>query len=272
MNLLGKVFTGLIFLLSVIFFSLAVAVNASHINQKTLAEKYQKEAQDFERKNKELTSLLEVAKDELSLEQAARRSALAALQTQLEQKKDELQKKEIELESVQSAHTNLVATEKETQQELKARTDDNELLRKQMVDAREDRNQLFQRLLASKDQLNRLQGIYQAERERERQLATQLSMASEKLEKIGIRPDTLLTAPEVNGQVTAVSTNGLVEVSLGRDDGMREGFTLEVHRNGQYLGRLLIKTVTDNKSVAEIMTGYQKGYVREGDRVDSKLF
>jgi hypothetical protein len=76
----------------------------------------------------------------------------------------------------------------------------------------------------------------------------------------------------VNGQVTAVSTNGLVEVSLGRDDGMREGFTLEVHRNGQYLGRLLIKTVTDNKSVAEIMTGYQKGYVREGDRVDSKLF
>jgi hypothetical protein len=24
--------------------------------------------------------------------------------------------------------------------------------------------------------------------------------------------------------------------------------------------------------VAEIMTGYQKGYVREGDRVDSKLF
>jgi hypothetical protein len=272
MNLLGKVFTGLIFLLSVIFFSLAIAVNASHINQKELAEKFQKEASDSQLKNTELTSLLEVAKDELSLEQAARRSALAALQTQLEQKKDELQKKEIELESVQSAHTTLVGTEKDTQQLLKARTDDNELLRKQMVDAREDRNQLFQRLIASKDQLNRLQGIYQAERERERQLATQLSMASEKLEKIGIRPDTLLTAPEVNGQITAVSTNGLVEVSLGRDDGMREGFTLEVHRNGQYLGRLLIKTVADNKSVAEIMTGYQKGYVREGDRVDSKLF
>lgn len=272
MNLLGKVFTGLIFLLSVIFFSLAVAVNASHIHQKSEAEKFKAQATDAENKNRELSRLLEVANDELSLEQAARRSALAALQTQLEQKKDELQKKEIELESVQSAHTMLVSTEKETQQELKARTDENELLRKQLVDARDDRNQQFQRLVAAKDQLNRLQGIHESVLARERQMANQLSMASEKLEKIGIRPETLLTAPEVNGQVTAVSTNGLVEVSLGRDDGMREGFTLEVHRDGQYLGRLLIKTVADDKSVAEIMRGYQKGYVREGDRVDSKLF
>lgn len=272
MNLLGKVFTGLIFLLSVIFFSLAVAVNASHINQKSLAAQYQADAQEAQRKNTELTGLLEAAKDQLSLEQAARRSALAALQTQLEQKRDELQKKEIELENVQSAHTTLVATEKETQQELKARTADNEMLRQQLVDARQDRDQLLQRLVSTKDQFNRLQGIYQAERERERQLATQLSMATEKLEKIGIRPETMLTAPEVNGQVTAVSTNGLVEVSLGRDDGLREGFTLEVHRDGQYLGRLMVKTVADNKAVAEILPGYQRGYVREGDRVDSKLF
>ncbi len=272
MNLLGKVFTGLIFLLSVIFFSLAIAVNASHINQKSLAAKFQEESRKATETNTQLTALLEAAKDNLSIEQAARRSSLAALQTQLEQKTDELQKKEIELENVQSAHTTLVATEKDTQQELKARTTDNEALRKQLVDAREDRNQLFQRLVTSKDQLNRLQGIYQAERERERQMASDLAMATEKLEKLGIRPETLLTAPEVNGQVTAVATNGLVEVSLGRDDGMREGFTLEAHRNGQYLGRLLVKTVSDNKSVAEIITSYQKGYIREGDRVDSKLY
>lgn len=272
MNLLGKVFTGLIFLLSVIFFSLAIAVNASHINQKALAAKFQGEAKKASDINTQLNAQLEAAKDNLALEQASRRSSLATLQTQLEEMSAELQSKVIELRNVQTAHSTLVGTEKETQQELKARTAENEALRKQLVDAREDRNQTFQRLVATKDELNRLQGIYQALRERERLMAADLTRATEKLEIIGIRPETLLTAPEVNGQVTAVATNGLVEVSLGRDDGMREGFTLEAHRNGQYLGRLLVKTVSDNKSVAEIITGYQQGYIREGDRVDSKLY
>jgi hypothetical protein len=272
MTLLGKVFTGLIFLLSVIFFSLAVAVNASHINQKTLATKYQTEAKAAQGKNTELTRLLETTKDELAIEQLARRSALGALQTQLGQMQEGLQKKELELQNAQSALTQLVATEKQTQDELQAKSADNELLRKQMVDAREDRNQLFQRLVTVKDEFNRLQGIYQSDKVRERDMATKLTMATEKLSKLDIRPETLLTAPTVNGQVTAVSTTGLVEVSLGRDDGLREGFTLEVHRDGQYLGRLKVKTVADDKSVAEIMTGYQKGYMRAGDRVDSKLF
>ncbi len=272
MTLLGKVFTGLIFLLSVIFFSLAVAVNASHINQKTLADKFQKDAQTAQQKNTELTNLLETTRDELALEQLARRSALGALQTQLGDMTNDLQKKEKQLQDAQAALTKFTSTEKQTQTELQARTDDNELLRKQLVDAREDRNQLFQRLVGTTDQFNRLQGINHSERERERALATQLSLATEKLEKLDIRPETLLTAPAVNGKVTAVSTSGLVEVSLGRDDGMREGFTLEAHRNGQYLGRLKVKTVADNKSVAEIMTGYQKGYIRAGDTVDSKLF
>lgn len=272
MTLLGKVFTGLIFLLSVIFFSLAVAVNASHINQKTLATKYQADAQTAQRKNTELTSLLETTKDELAIEQLARRSALGALQTQLGDMKDDLQKKEKQLQDAQASLTQFTSTEKQTQTELKARTDDNELLRKQMVDAREDRNQLFQRLVGTTDQFVKLQGTNQSLLARASDLSNDLSMAKEKLEKIDIRPETLLTAPAVNGLVTAVSTTGLVEVSLGRDDGLREGFTLEAHRGGQYLGRLKVKTVRDNKSVAEIMTGFQKGYIRAGDRVDSKLF
>ncbi len=272
MTLLAKVFTGLIFLLSVIFFSLAVAVNASHINQKTLAAKYQTQATAAQQKNTELEALLEELKDELAINQAARRSALATLQSQLTAKNDDLEKKEMELEETQKSLTGLVAIEKQTQDALKALTDDNKLLREQIVDAREDRNQIFQRLVTTKDSLNREQGKLQSAEERARQLSDQLSLAGVILEKIDVRPETMLTAPPVNGLVTAVSTAGLVEVSLGRDDGMREGFTLEVHRSGQYLGRLKVKRVEDNKSVAEILTSYQKGYIRAGDRVDSSLF
>lgn len=272
MTLLAKVFTGLIFVLSVIFFSFAVAVNATHINQKALAAKFQAQATAAQQKNTELETLLEELKDELAINQAARRSALATLQSQLAAKNDELEKKEMELEEKQKSVTLLSATEKQTQLDLKALTDDNELLRKQMVNTREDRNQIFQRLVTTKDQLNRMQGKLQSTEERAKQVSDQLSKAGVILEKIDVRPETLLTAPPVNGLVTAVSTAGLVEVSLGRDDGMREGFTLEVHRSGQYLGRLKVKRVEDNKSVAEILTSYQKGYIRAGDRVDSSLF
>ena len=273
MTLLGKVFTGLIFLLSVIFFALAVTVNATHINNKELADKFQKQASDAERKNTELSGLLEETKTELAIEQAARVAALASLQTQLDQAQQDLSMQQATLSNLQSAHTLLVQTENATQLELKAKSDDNALLRTQIVSARQDRDQMFQRLVAAKDEFTRLQGVFQALQERESQLASDYTKAKEKLDILGIKPDTMLEAPPaVNGEVLKVATNGLVEVSLGRDDGMREGFTLEVHRNGQYLGRLKVRTVRDDKSVAEILVGYQKGYIREGDRVDSKLF
>lgn len=180
MTMLGKVFTGLIFLLSIIFFSLAVALNASHINQKTLAATYQAEAQSAKQKNTELTSLLETTKGELAIEQTARRSALGALQTHLGEILDDLHEKELQLQAAQAALTQFTSTEKQSQAELITRTDDNETLRKQMTDAREVRNQLFQRLVTAKDQFNRLQGIYQSESERERALAAQLSLTTEK--------------------------------------------------------------------------------------------
>jgi hypothetical protein len=277
MTLLGKVFTGLLFLLSVIFFTLAVAVNASHVNYRELVKNpttgYEARVKKAEEKNRQLTTTLEEIKSELSIEQAARRSALGALQTQIEQRETELAAQEGELTKLLAAHTLLVATEQQTQQDLAARTKDNETLRKQIVDAREDRDQLFGRMTKAVDEYTRLQGMYQSLNERIQQLASDYTGAKEQLEILGIKPNTLVQgAPAANGEVTAVSSSGLVEVSLGQDSGMREGLTLEVSRSGQYLGRLKITRVDAGASVAQILTGFQTGYIRKGDRVDTKLF
>ena len=272
MTLLGKVFTGLVFLLSVIFFALSVAVNASHINWKNKADDFSKQASDAAARNEQLASLLEEMKTELAIEQHARKSALASLQTQLAQAQGELQMQEATLADLQSAHTALVQTEQNTQLELKARTSDNELLRQQFQDAKDDRTQIFQRLVAAKDEFNRLQGDYKTLVDRERQLAMDYTAAKEKLDILDITPATQLETPRVNGEVLAVASNGLVEISLGRDDGMRTGFTLEVHRDGQYLGRLKVRRVEDDRSTAEILASHQKGYIRAGDRIDSKLY
>lgn len=277
MTLLGKVFTGLLFLLSVIFFTLAVAVNASHVDYRKLvkdpANGLEARLKKAELKSQQLTTTLEETKSELSIEQAARRSALGALQTQKEQRDTELAAQEAELTKLLAAHTALVATEQQTQQDLNARTKDNELLRKQIVEAREDRDQTFGRLTKAIDEQTRLQGMYQSLNERLQQLASDYTGAKEQLEILGLKPNSLAQgAPAANGEVTAVSSSGLVEVSLGQDSGMKEGLTLEVSRGGQYLGKLKITRVEPGASVAQILTGFQTGYIRKGDRVDTKLY
>jgi hypothetical protein len=277
MTLLGKVFTGLLFLLSVIFFTLAVAVNASHVDYRKLvkdpATGFEARVKKAEEKNKQLTTTLEDTKSELSIEQAARRSALGALQTQIEQRENELAAQEGELKKLLAAHTALVLTEQQTQQDLSARTKDNETLRKQIVEAREDRDQTFARYTKALDERTRLEGMYQSLNERLQQLASDYTGAKEQLEILGIKPNSLVQgAPQANGEVTAVSTSGLVEVSLGQDSGMREGLTLEVSRAGQYLGRLKLTRVKPEASVGEILKGFQTGYIRKGDRVDTKLY
>lgn len=273
MTLLGKVFTGLIFLLSVIFFAIAVMVNASHIDQKDRADTAESDLSQSQQANRQLQAQLEEVKTELAIEQAARRLALASLQTQYEEAQSSYEEKEKEAGDLNAQVTELIQVTKGTQADLKAKLDDNRLLREQIVNARQDRDQLFQRLVSAKDEYNRLQGIYQSLLERERALAGDYTGALEKLQILNIDPnEELLAPPEVRGEVVSVGNN-LVEVNLGRDDGLRKGYELDVHnRNGQYLGKLKITTVRQNASVAEILTNYRKGYIRAGDLVDSKLY
>lgn len=272
MTLLGKVFTALIFLLSVIFFSLSVAVNASHTAWKSTANKFEQDAKKAQTEAQQVRVELETTKTRLAVEQAARRSTLASLQEELATARNDRESAERALRDLQSALTSSDQTNLANANELKARTEENGLLRTELKDAREDRDQIFQRLVDSTDRNNRLQGDMQSLVLLKNNLADNYTKAKEKLDVLGIKPDTILNAPPaVNGEVLAVDTNGLVEVSLGRDDGIRVGFTLEIHREGQYLGRILIRTVRDDKSVGRILRGYQRGYIRSGDSVQSRL-
>jgi hypothetical protein len=277
MTLLGKIFTGLIAVLSILFFAFAVGINSSHRDYQALVKDpttgLEKKLKDAEGKNSQLAQQLEAVKTELAVEQTARRSALASLQSQLEQKEAELSTQEAELTKQLSALTDAVATERITQQELAARSAENDKLREQIVQAREDRNKQYNLLVEKIIELNNYQGKLQALDESRKRLASDFTSAKEKLDALDIKPNAVLAPPPVNGQVLDVRGN-LVEVSIGKDDGLREGYTLEVHRDGQYLGRLKVikaPSTDGNKAVAEILTAYQRGYIKVGDRVDSKL-
>lgn len=273
MTLLGKVFTLLTLILSVVFFIVSVMVNATHIDQRSKATASKAAADKANQEKTTLQEKLEQTKRELAIEQMARRTALASLQTQVTQIAADLSEKEKQLRDLTSAHTTLVATEKTTTESLKSRITENDLLRDQIKSAREDRNQLFQRLVGVKDSFNRLQGEHDRLVERYSELNNNYNLAAEKMQQLGIKPDTDLGgAPAVNGTVLAVATNGILEVSLGHDDGLRENMELDVHRGGSYIGKVKVTKVTPNRSLAEVLTKYQKGAVQAGDRVDSKLY
>ncbi|MBU6175515.1 MAG: hypothetical protein KGQ60_17035, partial [Planctomycetes bacterium] len=76
---------------------------------------------------------------------------------------------------------------------------------------------------------------------------------------------------DLKGVVNAVNNNQLVEISLGKDDGLREGHTLEVYRGTQYLGRIQITTAREDKAIGKILTSFRKGYIQAGDTVASKI-
>ena len=78
--------------------------------------------------------------------------------------------------------------------------------------------------------------------------------------------------PPLDGVITAVSTKApLVQISLGSDDGLKSGHTLEVFRGSSYLGRIVIREVSPSQAVGVIVTELQKDNFQKGDRVATKL-
>jgi hypothetical protein len=79
--------------------------------------------------------------------------------------------------------------------------------------------------------------------------------------------------PKIEGVVTAVNPQGLVEISIGSDDGIREGHKLDVYRANPptYLGRIEVIKTTPDRAVGKILPELQKGAIRKGDRVATGL-
>ena len=78
-------------------------------------------------------------------------------------------------------------------------------------------------------------------------------------------------APTVDGVVTAVGAKDLLEISIGSDDGLRKGHTLEVYRANSYLGRVIVRETWPDRAVVQIIPEYRKGMIKKGDRVATKL-
>ena len=92
----------------------------------------------------------------------------------------------------------------------------------------------------------------------------------------GLDPNTPPDAvvPTVDGLVSQVRQAAgaqLVEVTIGADDGLKQGNTVEVYRGGRYLGRVEIIKTSPDRAVGRVDRRFQQGQIQEGDRVATRL-
>ena len=150
----------------------------------------------------------------------------------------------------------LDATFSSTQQRVIELTDQNAQVRDQMMAAKESANKAEEARGKAEAQVQGLEREIAQLKEGMDTTSGQLAMASKQLEvakAAGFDVTSLVAMPRIDATVAEVNDQySFVILDKGRKDNVERGFTFDVHRDGQYLGRVKVDEIFDNYSTARI--------------------
>src|SRR5262245_3995157 len=218
MTLVGKIFTVLILVLSIIFMAFSMMVFATHKNWKTNATKLQSDLAAANTALKDAKDALEREKTDLAREQAARKHALAALQVRATQSESRLAARQKELEDLTAAHSKVSEVAKVAQDRLADLEKETGDLRNTLRSERQRLDKMFLNVVDLTDKLNQAESLRQNLEEVNRQATQQMSSMKMVLDRNGLSPDATSVAhipPKVDGVVLEVSDKDLIEISIG---------------------------------------------------------
>lgn len=283
MTFIGKIFTMLIFIMSIVFMALSLMVFATHKNWKLVAtnatpgpgqqlglkQQVEQRQQEVKRLRDEIGRLEEL----FAAERAARAYVVASLSTKARQLDEQLTQRIAELQKLQGDHTEQITTLQTLENNNKALIEEVGVLRDGIKVAQQDRDTQFNEVVRLTDELQITSSKLQGSMERQSQLATQVAAQKLVMDAHGLTPFSLVRqiAPKVDGVVLAVTKKDLIEISLGSDDGLKTGHQMEVFRGATYLGRVIIVETEGNRAVARVIPEYSKGLIRKDDRVTTRL-
>ncbi len=276
MNLVGKIFIFLIFIMSIMFMSFSVVLYATHTNWKDRAAKLSTDLADIQKKVTQVTAEKEERLKELNEEISRRVAEIGKLATKVEdldkenkQFRDELAKlnetKEQGIAAVKLSH--------ESQANLRAEVDG---LRKDLRKSQEEWATLYSTYVAKTDEAHDLAmklATYKSVGER---LSKDYRDAADVLKKHGLKPNPDLytgTPPKgLEGIVTEVRPNGWVEISVGADSGVMKGHRLDIVRNvggrESYIGKIEIIQTEPDRAAAVVLPEFRRGTVQRNDKVE----
>ena len=278
MNTVGKIFIVLIFIMSLLVLGFSTSVYMAHKNWKTEAEKQSQQLKDEKAKTALLQDRLDTMIAERELENQIKSATLQELMTKVKLKDDELIALNDEIKQLQSELDDAVAVLDASQKTLESNRTEVVQLRTDLLAAQKERDSTLDEVIDLTQQVNTLNDEFSALKSREALLAQKYQDALTVLTKLGGKdaPELYADVPyPVEGKIVAVRSNGLLEISIGEDDGVMPGHQLQAFRlaDGQsmYLGRVEVTQVAPDKAVCKVLPDYRTGTIMRGDDVSSKI-
>jgi hypothetical protein len=270
MNLVGKIFTVLILVMSILFMGFAMMVYATHRNWRNEAQAASAELTRMRGENERLQTELEERQVTLAHERAARRMALARAETQIQEKQQQFDARNqqyTELLAQQRSATDAVVNAQRQLDQLKEQITK---LEGEVRTARQARDQEFSRVRELTDQMHQAEGIRRRLEQRLQKLTEDFTAATTVLKANDLTLHTPVEniPPDVRGEVLSVGRD-MIEISIGEDDGLKPGHTVVVSRRDKYLARAEITRVSPDRAVGRIQ--YRNAPIQEGDRVQTKV-
>ncbi|MBS7336302.1 MAG: hypothetical protein KIG81_00385 [Thermoguttaceae bacterium] len=278
MNLVGKIFVGVIALMSVVCLTLSVVSYASHHNWKEKSVELSKQLDDAKKQQQLLLSQKSDLESRISSEKQSYLASVEALTTKvnnLEQNNQLLLQKNDELQADLDNRLAIIETNNvqigDLRQQLSVASDD-------LANAQQLRATYLQDLARTMEKLHELSATNGDLNEKNADLVQLYDEALTVLNQNGLSSDPAdygdLPQFAVQGTVEVVreGNDGLLMISIGSDDGLTEHNKLNVRRGDSYLGKIEVVTLEPNRAVCKVLPEYRQGVIMEGDDVYSQNF
>lgn len=275
MTLLGKIFTALIFITSIVCLTLAVIVGGTHQNWVQAANDARDKVSDLQQAVDAAKQEREDLENKIQRERVARAMVIQQLEVKKELNRRRLEEKEAELQAQTQISQEALSQLNTAEDRLKELDDQNENLKTENIALRTGLHDNITEVVTLTDQNHQLEAKLINQEERFAQITDELARASRVLTSNGLTTESLTDhiVPEVEGFITGVSQKfpGVIEINIGAQDGLRKGHEMEVVRDGEYLGRVKITQTSPNQAIGQLIDDLTRGPIKEGDRVTSKF-
>lgn len=276
MNFLGKCFVVALFVLSCAFMGAAIAAYGAHRDLQAEKQKLQQQLQQVQQARSSWEAKYNRLNSEIEANEEAARLRIAQLESEKVRLAERNADAQRELDVLRSQSGEAIAAMNATQQNNNALADEIDTLRESIRTALADKDRYFGAALAATEKFQAIRNDLETALEHNRELVADTGRMASLLRANNLDPATPADAvtPKVDGLVSRTQRkNGiqLVEISIGSDDGLKAGDTVDVFKNTKYRGRLEILRTAPDRAVGRVDVRFQQGPIQEGDRVTTRL-